>query len=185
MTPEQCIVATASGVETADLIVQIVVAVAAVGAALVALWLGARDRKHSAAIAETDREHAQVLAERAQRHAEELADHQARSALEHQKLMFDLGIAVRLLENIIRGGSTDELERKRMGAEALALIGLLGPERLPQQWARRQLDDEKLKSIAADESKETFIRDQAETQLMANGLIRGIADKIAGGPTGA
>ncbi len=185
MTHEQLIAASASAVETANLIVQIFVVVVAVGASLVALWLGARDRKHSAEIAEADREHVQALAERAQKHAEELADHQARTALEHQKLMFDLGIAVRLLENIIRGGSTDELERKRMGAEALALIGLLGPERLPQQWARRQLDDEKLKSIAADESKETFIRDQAETQLMANGLIQGIADKIAGRPSDA
>lgn len=180
MTHEQIIAASASCVETANLIVQIVVAVAAVAAAIIALLIGARDRKKADEIAKADRVHAQVLAERAQKHAEDLADHQARTALEHEKLMFDLGLATRLLENIIRSGSVDTQESKRMGAEALALIGLLGPKRLPQQWARRQLDNEKLKSIAADESKETFIRNQAETQLMANTLIKQITDAIAG-----
>ncbi len=81
-----------------------VAVVVAVGASLVALFVSWRERVNARKIAAEDR----------------------RVALEQAKLMFDLEQLLRLLENGNRGGSTDALERARLGAEALSLIGLLG-----------------------------------------------------------
>ena len=69
--------------------------------------------------------------------ARSIAAEDRRAALEQAKLMFDLDALLRLLENQNRGGSTDYLERKQLGGEAMALVGLIGPERLPRLWKRR------------------------------------------------
>jgi hypothetical protein len=170
----------ASSLDAANLIVQSVVALAAVAAAIAALVIASKDRKHAAELAERDREHAQALAEGAQAHAEAVAAEQARKALENAKLMFDLDVMVRLHENIVRRGSSDQQESKRMGAEALALIGVLGPKVVPRQWADQVGEDEALLELLNDESEEQFLRNRAETQLAVNRMIARLADEISG-----
>ena len=50
--------------------------------------------------------------------------------------------------------------------EAGALIGFIGPDRLPLNWANRvaQTPDE-LRAFAADESNQAFLRYSVEVQL--------------------
>ena len=51
------------------------------------------------------------------------------------------------------------------GAEALALVALLGPERVPHLWTRRVgKTDQELREFVADESKEQFVRDAVEAE---------------------
>ena len=132
--------------ETLSLWIQTLVAVAAVAAAIIALVVSAKDRENARQIAAEDR----------------------RAALEHAKLMFDLEVLARLLENLNRGGSSDTEESKRMGAEALTLIGLLGPELVPGQWEKRVGSDEKLHSLAADDKFPEWKRSAIEAQLAVN-----------------
>lgn len=131
--------------------IQVVAVLVAIGASIIALVLSWRDRVSARKIAAEDR----------------------RVALEQAKLMFDLEQLLRLLENGNRGGSTDALERSRLGAEALSLIGLLGPELLPRQWARRiEHEDKELREKLTDESESPeFIKDTIETQLAVNTTV--------------
>jgi hypothetical protein len=48
--------------------------------------------------------------------------------------MFELESLLRLTQNLHRGGHTDDAIRKDMGAEAAALVGALGPDRVPRSW---------------------------------------------------
>src|SRR5450756_483483 len=102
--------------KTLSLWIQTLVAVAAVAAAIVALVVSAKDRENARQIAAEDR----------------------RAALEHAKLMFDLDVLLRLSENFERAGHVDKEVAKDMGAEARALLNVLGPERLPQAWADKR-----------------------------------------------
>lgn len=67
-------------------------------------------------------------------------------ALRHSHLMFELEALSRLSQNLNRGGSTDALERAQMGAEALTLVGLVGPERVPRLWERKVSDHDRLRA---------------------------------------
>ncbi|MFE7845894.1 hypothetical protein ACFUTX_11975 [Microbacterium sp. NPDC057407] len=60
----------------------------------------------------------------------------ARQNLEHSRLALELEYAVRLSANMNMGGSSDAQERKRLGAEALALASVIGPRWAPRQYAR-------------------------------------------------
>lgn len=80
----------------------------------------------------------------------------AREAAQHR---FDLELLARLAENLQRGGSTDAQERMRMGAEARALIGALGPDRVPLsfgEYGAASMDE--LRALVDDESRETWHR---------------------------
>lgn len=89
--------------------------VVAIGASVVARIISALDRKNSRQIATEDR----------------------RTALEHGQLLFEQQALLRLLQNLKRGGHTDSAISKDMGAEAGAIIGALGPERLPMNWDKQ------------------------------------------------
>lgn len=141
-----------NGIDVANLWIQSVVAAAAVVAAVIALIIGALDRRNARSIAAEDR----------------------RSALAHAKLMFDLELLSRLLENLNRGGSSDPDERSRMGAEALTLIGLLGPELLPRQWTNRVGDEAKLRALLVNDDNPEWKKNAIEAQLAVNSVI----DKI-------
>ena len=102
------------GMTTSDFI-QVAAVLVAIGAAIIALVISASDRKNARQIADADRA----------------------STLRHAHLMFELEALTRLSENLNRGGSADPLERNRMGAEALTLVGVLSSDRVPQLWERR------------------------------------------------
>lgn len=85
--------------------IQVAAVLAAVGASSTALRIATKDRHEQRELARRDRE-------------------QTRLALE-------LDYALRLSENLNHGGSTDPTETKRLGAEAMALGGVLGEQWVP------------------------------------------------------
>lgn len=87
----------------------VLVALTASVVALVTSWL---DRRNNRRIAEESR----------------AADIRVRA------LALELEYAVRLATNRAMGGSSDPAESNRLGAEALALVTLLGRDRVPAQW---------------------------------------------------
>ncbi|BDZ51736.1 hypothetical protein GCM10025867_39770 [Frondihabitans sucicola] len=143
--------------------IQAIAVVVAVGASIVALEVSRRERKNSRDIAVKDRA----------------------SALSQARLMFELDALAGLLENNNRGGSTDPAESKRLGAEALTLIGLIGRDRLPRQWDRRIAhDDAGLQAkLDAPESPDNpaYIKDAIETQLAVNQVVREIRAEVERG----
>lgn len=138
---------------TADWI-QVAIAIVAAGAAGVALVVAAQDRRHATQIAETDR----------------------RAAAEREVLALKLDVAIRLTENLARGGSQDSEESKRLGAEALALITVLGPDYVPMQWAKRVGTAGDLEQAVQDTGREQWVRNKMEAglavQLLADELAR-------------
>src|SRR4051812_17244191 len=106
-------------------IIQIAVVIAAVGSSIVALVIAAKDRRAAAIEASRERK--------------------------FQSLRAELDLALRLLKNTTRGGSTDDIERAQLGAEQMALVGLLGEKRIPRLWKRRMdVDDEGLHAMIDD-----------------------------------
>lgn len=92
--------------------VQSAAVLVAVGASLVALSTSYLDRRNNRRIAAETR----------------AADIRVRS------LLLELEHAIRLATNRNMGGSSDGRESNRLGAEATALVTLLGKERVPVQW---------------------------------------------------
>ena len=132
--------------------IQTAAVLVAVLASLVALFVSWRERVNARKISAEDR----------------------RAALEQAKLMFDLDALLRLLENQNRGGSTDDLERKQLGAEAMALVGMIGPDRLPRLWKRRiGHDDDGLRAKLGDDETTTpeFLKWAIEVQLALNDVV--------------
>ncbi len=147
--------------------IQMLAVLAALGASIVALVVSAKDRKNAQTIAEGDR-----------RAAAQLASDDRREALHQAHLIFELETLTRLLENLNRGGSTDSAESRRMGAEALTLIGVLGPERVPHLWDDRAGDDEKLQRHYDDPEMPEYKKNAIEVQLAVNALRREIRDTL-------
>lgn len=138
--------------------IQVAAVLAAVGASIVALVVSALDRRNARTIADADRA----------------------ASLHHARLLFELEMATRLLENNNRGGSTDDVERAQLGAEALTMVGILGRGRVPRQWDRRVArDDEGLSDLLADPDLPDFKKDAVESQLAVNAILRAI-DEEAG-----
>ena len=94
--------------------------VVAVGASVVALVVGAVDRRAAERNAEKDRAAARRLAE-----------DERRAAARHARRMVEFEALLRLAENQRRGGSSDAETRSALGAEAAVLTAMVGPERLP------------------------------------------------------
>jgi hypothetical protein len=88
--------------------IQLIAALAAVSAAVSALWIAHKDRRTQMEIAKRDRELA--------------------------RLSTELEYAVRLSANRNMGGSQDSAESKRLGAEALALAAVVGRRWVPTQF---------------------------------------------------
>lgn len=143
------------------LLVQVAAVAVAVGASIVALTISALDRRNAWKIAAKDR----------------------KDSLRQAQLLFEQDVLLRLLENERRGGSADKLERDQLGAEAAALIGLLGPDRLPMNWQGRVgQNEEELRAFLIDTSKQEFLRRAVEVQLALNSTtaeIRAILDNKA------
>ena len=94
--------------------------------------------------------------------------------------MFELDALTRLSQNLNRGGSTDALEVRRMGAEALTLIGVLNPDRVPELWERRVGDDDRLRIAFNNSEMPDYKKDALETQLAISAVLREIRKETAG-----
>lgn len=129
--------------------IQAAAVVAAVGAAIVALIISALDRHNARTIAAKDRA----------------------VSIKHTRLMFELDALLKLSQVLRRGGHTDENIRKDIGAEAGALIGAIGAQRLPRNWENRiAKDDAGLREFLADESKSEWVRNSVEAQVALNAV---------------
>ncbi|ROP74080.1 hypothetical protein EDF19_0155 [Curtobacterium sp. PhB115] len=142
--------------------VQVAAVLAALVAAVAAVWVGARDRRNAQRIADEDR-----------RHAQRIAEDDRRAALRQSRLMFELDAALRLAANQRRGGSTDKDERARMGTEAAVLTGFLGPELLPHLTSELNPEtDEELRRYMADPGTEEWKRRATEAHLAMLRVVR-------------
>lgn len=129
--------------------VEVAVVIVTAGAVIAALGIASADRRHS---------------ERLAREATEASMRQAR-------LLFEWEAAKRLSILEARGGHTDPVIRKDMGAETLALIGLLGPERVPEMWKRRVgMSDAELRAFIDDDSQPQFLRDSVEAERAVSAI---------------
>lgn len=131
-------------------IIQIAAVVVAVGASLVALIIASMDRRNAIKIAQDDR----------------------RAAADQARLLAELEAAIRLSVLEARGGHTDPVVSKDMGAETLALIAMLGPGRVPEMWKRRVTkSDEELRAFIADENEPQFVRDAVEAERAVHDIL--------------
>lgn len=136
--------------------VQVAVVIVTAAAVIAALGIASADRRHS---------------ERLAREATEASMRQAR-------LLFEWEAAKRLSILEARGGHTDPVVQGDMGAEALALTALLGPERVPDMWKRRVgKTDAELRAFIGDKSEPQFLRDSVEAER----AVRAIGDEIRNG----
>ncbi|PCE15904.1 hypothetical protein AUC47_10280 [Microbacterium sp. SZ1] len=160
-------------------LIQILAVLAAIGASIVALIVSAKDRRNAREIAIEDRAEAARLAAEDRVEAARAAADDRRESLRHAYLLHELETLAKLLVNLNRGGSADKQESKRMGAEALTLIGQLGEERLPKLWNERAGDEEKLRAAYNDPEMPEYKKDALEAQLAVHAIlreIRGIVD---------
>ncbi len=139
---------------TSDLI-QLAAVLAAVVAAIIALIISWLDRRNARRIADADRA----------------------SALRHSHLMFELEALTRLTQNLNRGGSSDDLERAQMGAEALTLVGVLSPDRIPELWERKVGSDDRLRAAFADPEMPEYKKEALEAQLAISAVLREIREE--------
>lgn len=91
--------------------------------------------------------------------------------------MFELEALTRLTQNLNRGGSTDDLERARMGAEALTLVGVLSPDRIPELWEQKVGSDDRLRAAFADPEMPEYRKEALEAQLAINAVLREIREE--------
>lgn len=124
----------------------VVAILAALATGVVAIVLGAMDRRNTAMIAARGNQFQQLFRE--------------------QELL------QRLLENYNRGGSSDRAESARMGTEALTLIGAIGPDRLPELWASHVSSDEQLRELLADPEMPDYKKEAIKVQLALNASRR-------------
>lgn len=154
---------TEGGYMTTGDIIQIAAVIVAVGASLVALVIASMDRRNAIKIAEDDR----------------------RAATDQARLLAELQAAIRLSVLEARGGHTNPAIRKDMGAETLALIAMLGPDRVPEMWKRRvEKSDEKLRAFIADENEPQFLRDAAEAERAVHDILRDLGSSHPGTSAG-
>lgn len=137
--------------ELAAVIVQALATLVALGAAIAALAIGSADRRNAREIAEADR----------------------RTSARQAQLIFEWEAAKRLSILEARGGHADPVISKDMGAETLALIGLLGADRVPNMWKRRVgKTTAELQTFVDDTTNEEFLRDSVEAELAMEEIAR-------------
>lgn len=145
-----------------------------------AAQLAAAERDAAIRLAAEDREAAAALAAEDRAAAIQVAREDRRESLRHARLMHELDTLAQLLQNLNRGGSADRDESKRMGAEALTLIGQLSKERLPNLWSERAGDEEKLRAAYEDPEMPQYKKDALEAQLAVNAILREIDEILTG-----
>lgn len=165
-------------------IVQTATVVAAVGGLGVALLIAAEDRRSaertaeedrrsSIATAEEDRRSSIATAEMDRRSAAAIADKDRRSARREAERRHRLDLLIRLAQNLERGGSSDSLERARLGAEASALITALGPDVLPELFAAQGDYEEGIQRLSSKPSSEWNWAERADAVRIA---LRDVAE---------
>jgi hypothetical protein len=133
--------------------VQVAAVVAAVLAAIVALIVSALDRRNSRRIADDDR----------------------RAALKQAHMMFELQALLKLAQNKNRGGHTDSNIAKDMGAEWAGLVGALGPDRVPRNWAKLvDSTPEEIEAMLADDNTAVEHKESVEAHL----ALAAVAEQI-------
>lgn len=138
--------------------IQAAAVVVAVGASIVALVISDLDRRNARRIAAKDRA----------------------VSVRQAKLMFELEVLTRLSQNLRRGGHTDSDIRQDMGAEAGALIGAIGAERLPRNWAKRIAKSHSgLREFIEDENNLEWIRNSVEAQVALSEVSEELGRLIA------
>ena len=143
-------------------LIQAISTVVTLGAVIVALRIATTDRKHAAEIAELDRAH-----------AFDIAETDRKSSAHQARLIVELDAARRLAILEARGGHTDSAISKDMGAETLALIGFLGPDRVPRMWDRRVgKTDEELSDFINNDAEPQFLRDSVEAEQAMVSIAR-------------
>lgn len=65
-----------------------------------------------------------------------------------------------------------------MGAEALTLVGLAGPGRVPVLWERKVGDDERLRAARDRPDMPDYKKDALEVQMAVNAALREIRREI-------
>ncbi|MBT2531633.1 hypothetical protein J7E83_05755 [Arthrobacter sp. ISL-48] len=136
--------------------VQVAAVVVAVGASIVALVVSALDRRNARRIADEDR----------------------RGALKQAHLMFELETLLRLTKNLTRGGHSDTAVSRDMGAEASALVGALGPDRVPRSW--ESLVDqtpEEIQAVLAEEETPEWLKKSIEAHLALTAVAEEIREE--------
>lgn len=133
--------------------VQVAAVVAAVVAAIIALVVSALDRRNARRIADEDR----------------------RAALRQAHMMFELQALLRLAQNTSRGGHSDSDISKDMGAEWAALVGALGPDRVPISWASLvDLPPEEIEAKPTDGETPKWLKKSIE----AHTALAAVAEEI-------
>ena len=86
-----------------------------------------------------------------------------------------------MLQNLRRGGHSDSDISKDMGAEAGAIIGAIGPDRLPRNWAKRVAkSDEELREFMDDDTEPDWLRRSVEAHIALNEVTQEIRERLAG-----
>jgi hypothetical protein len=133
--------------------IQVAAVVAAVLAAIVALVVSALDRRNSRLIADEDR----------------------KAALRQAHMMFELQTLLKLTQIKSRGGHTDTNIAKDMGAEWAALVGALGPGRVPRNWSSLvDSTPEEIEALLADDTTEDQLKESIESHL----ALTAVAEEI-------
>lgn len=138
-----------------SIIAQSVAGLGAVSAAVIALCISAKDRQAADARA-------------AQSSATQITIMQTQNAFQAdlERLKSELDALLRLSENLSRGGSADPLESAKMGAEAQAIAGMIGPEKLPLSWRHSvELDDKDLAEFANRTDTPDWMRKSIEAKI--------------------
>lgn len=139
------------------LLIQTAAVVVAVGAAVAALVISWLDRRNARRIAADDRA----------------------AALSREKLLLELALLQRLTENLSRGGSSDPQVSKDMGAEALSIIGVIGPDRLPTNWAKRIGEEGHIRDVMNDPATPEWLSRSIEAQLAVEEVVGEIRTLMA------
>lgn len=113
-----------------------------------------------------------MIANRDRKSAAKIAREDRQAAASREVLSLKLDVAIRLAENLARGGSSDKAESERLGAEALALITVLGEEYLPTQWHKRVGDAERLESTLGKAATEQWVKDKIEAAIAVQKLSK-------------
>lgn len=119
-----------------------------------------------------------IIARQDRMEARRLAAKNHAAAVRHAHLLFQLDALSRLAANLNQGGSSDPAESKRLGAEALTLIGLLDNDLLPTLWEDRVGDEEKLQAAASKPDMPKWKLNTIETQLAINKLLKRIDEEM-------
>lgn len=149
-----------------SIIAQGVAGLGAVASAIIALTIAGKDRREAARLA---KESADLQLQ--------LATSERAFRIEHDRLTSEREALLRLSQNLARGGSTDALERAQMGAEALAIVGMIGPEKLPLYWAQHvEMSDEDMLKFAEEEDTPEWVRWSIEAKVALSRTLQEIKD---------